>query len=200
MQLFLRGLRGDLSAYDCERDDSLASLKERVQEREFSGERFEEFDLVTSQGRWLTGCGDEHASLDELGVHGETTIHVRLLIRGGKGGYGALLRIQSKRKGNKQTTDFGACRDLTGRRLRHVNDEKIIEKWKEAKGKGDKYDPSTASGIDNWYLMTPSWADIKKPNSHVARQQATRKSVVCQSWLDARAARADGKAPSKAGT
>lgn len=33
----------------------------------------------------------------------------------------------------KKTTDFGACRDLYGRRLRHVNDEIRLKKWLEDK-------------------------------------------------------------------
>jgi len=38
-----------------------------------------------------------------------------------------------KGAGDKKTTDFGACRDLYGRRLRHVNDEIKLKKWLEAK-------------------------------------------------------------------
>ncbi|CAM9237792.1 unnamed protein product [Discosporangium mesarthrocarpum] len=33
--------------------------------------------------------------------------------------------------GKKPTRDFGACRDLQGRRLRHVNDEIRLQKWQE---------------------------------------------------------------------
>ena len=39
---------------------------------------------------------------------------------GGKGGFGAMLRNAGK-SGGGQVKNFGACRDLTGRRLRHVN-------------------------------------------------------------------------------
>ena len=60
--------------------------------------------------------------------------------KGGKGGFGAMLRAQAKVKG-KKITDFGACRDLSGRRLRHVNDEILLNKWKEAKEKGEEFDP-----------------------------------------------------------
>lgn len=35
----------------------------------------------------------------------------------------------AKRSGAKKTTDFGSCRDLSGRRLRHVNDEILLKKW-----------------------------------------------------------------------
>jgi hypothetical protein len=36
---------------------------------------------------------------------------------GGKGGFGAALRSMGKGAGAKKTTDFGACRDLNGRRF-----------------------------------------------------------------------------------
>lgn len=42
-------------------------------------------------------------------------------VRGGKGGFGANLRGANA---SKKTTDFGACRDLSGRRLRDVDRER----------------------------------------------------------------------------
>ncbi len=97
-------------------------------------------------------------------------------IRGGKGGFGTLLKGQSKQAGAKRTLDFGACRDLNGRRLRHVNDEIKLRKWREsmqrrveksiANGE-DVIDIDeeieqlkTASGIRNWHLMVPSWSEV----------------------------------------
>eukprot|EP00227_Mantoniella_beaufortii_P005218 CAMPEP_0197613332 /NCGR_PEP_ID=MMETSP1326-20131121/58963_1 /TAXON_ID=1155430 /ORGANISM="Genus nov. species nov., Strain RCC2288" /LENGTH=325 /DNA_ID=CAMNT_0043182191 /DNA_START=197 /DNA_END=1171 /DNA_ORIENTATION=- len=57
------------------------------------------------------------------------TLLLRLV--GGKGGFGSLLRGAAKSA--KTTTNFDACRDLSGRRLRHVNGErKIIEYAKHA--------------------------------------------------------------------
>ncbi len=94
-------------------------------------------------------------------------IHPRhTLIRGGKGGFGTLLKGQSKQAGAKTTLDFGACRDLSGRRLRHVNDEIKLRKWRELqqkREKGEEVDElaalKTESGIRNWHLMVPSWSD-----------------------------------------
>ena len=87
-------------------------------------------------------------------------------LRGGKGGFGALLKAVGKRAGKKKTTDFGACRDLNGRRLRHVNDEIKLERWrKEQERKKEKLPPSsveasiTDSGIDNWHLGVPTWSE-----------------------------------------
>jgi hypothetical protein len=80
---------------------------------------------------------------------------IKNALKGGKGGFGAMLRALAKQAGGKKTTDFGACRDLSGRRLRHVNDEKILQKWKEAKDAGEELDPEeeTPSGIEMWYVI-----------------------------------------------
>ncbi|KAJ4797517.1 splicing factor-like protein [Rhynchospora pubera] len=51
-------------------------------------------------------------------------------LRGGKGGFGSLLRGAASKAGQKKTSNFDACRDMSGRRLRHVNAEKRLEEWK----------------------------------------------------------------------
>jgi len=58
-------------------------------------------------------------------------------ICGGKGGFGALLRGASTRVGQKKTSNFGACRDLNGRRIRHVDDEKSLADWEVEEHKLD---------------------------------------------------------------
>jgi len=99
-------------------------------------------------------------------------------IRGGKGGFGTLLKGQSRQAGAKMTTDFGACRDLQGRRLRHVNDEIKLRKWRERQRReaaGEKVDTdamwNTPSGLYNWHLMTPTWADISKKDTNRIKRQ-----------------------------
>ncbi|EGC34720.1 hypothetical protein DICPUDRAFT_79538 [Dictyostelium purpureum] len=54
-----------------------------------------------------------------------------LRVNGGKGGFGSLLKSTGTRVGQKKTTNFDACRDLSGRRLRHVNNEKKLKEWME---------------------------------------------------------------------
>jgi len=106
-------------------------------------------------------------------------------ILGGKGGFGTLLRSSARQSGANLTTDFGACRDLQGRRLRHVNDEIKLRKWREtqaAKEKGliktgrEETDAmfDTPSGLYNWHLMVPSWADISKKASRKIQRQFRR--------------------------
>ncbi|KAI3449267.1 hypothetical protein Pfo_005932 [Paulownia fortunei] len=57
-------------------------------------------------------------------------VHVLLRLRGGKGGFGSLLRGAATKAGQKKTNNFDACRDMSGRRLRHVNAEKKLEEWR----------------------------------------------------------------------
>jgi hypothetical protein len=105
-------------------------------------------------------------------------VTVRSCLRGGKGGFGTLLKGQSRQAGAKLTTDFGACRDLQGRRLRHVNDEIKLRKFRERQRReaaGEKVDADdlwkTPSGIYNWHLMTPTWADISKKAAYRIKRQ-----------------------------
>jgi hypothetical protein len=57
-----------------------------------------------------------------------------LRLRGGKGGFGSLLRGAASKAGQKKTSNFDACRDINGRRLRHVNAERRLEEWKAQAG------------------------------------------------------------------
>lgn len=62
-------------------------------------------------------------AFSEYGIGRDSTLHLLLRLVGGKGGFGALLR--SGARGSK-TENFDACRDLSGRRLRHVNADKQL--------------------------------------------------------------------------
>lgn len=91
-----------------------------------------------------------------------------------------MLKGQSKQAGAKRTTDFGACRDLQGRRLRHVNDEIKLRKWREMQRRksmglpaGEEAMWKTPSGLYNWHLMVPNWASdslSKKGTRQMQRQ------------------------------
>ncbi len=54
-------------------------------------------------------------------------IHVVPRIRGGKGGFGSMLRAIGAQI--EKTTNREACRDLSGRRLRDINEEKRLKIW-----------------------------------------------------------------------
>ena len=61
---------------------------------------------------------------------------VTATLSGGKGGFGTQLRTAARR--GRQTTNFDACRDLSGRRLRAVNGERKIAEWEARKEEREK--------------------------------------------------------------
>ena len=73
-------------------------------------------------------CGSRDLACDGMGLAGVgMSVHALLRLPGGKGGFGAMLRTAGA-KGVK-TTNFDACRDLNGRRLRYVNQEAALREW-----------------------------------------------------------------------
>lgn len=58
-------------------------------------------------------------------------------LKGGKGGFGSLLRSMKPKE--KQSENFEACRDLSGRRLRNVYNEQRLEEWNKKKSEEDKF-------------------------------------------------------------
>ncbi|GLT84775.1 hypothetical protein SLE2022_029890 [Rubroshorea leprosula] len=67
---------------------------------------------------------------DSVIFHSDATLNLSLRLLGGKGGFGSLLRGAATKAGQKKTSNFEACRDMSGRRLRHVNAERRLEEWK----------------------------------------------------------------------
>ncbi|XVF73034.1 hypothetical protein PTKIN_Ptkin12aG0169100 [Pterospermum kingtungense] len=67
---------------------------------------------------------------DSVISQSNATLNLSLRLLGGKGGFGSLLRGAATKAGQKKTNNFYACRDMSGRRLRHVNAEKRLEEWK----------------------------------------------------------------------
>lgn len=160
--------------------------------------------LVRFQNKTHVICAqDDSELLHTLGVHTDwplqhlvithssfpfVTITTRSSILGGKGGFGTLLKGQSKQAGAKLTTDFGACRDLQGRRLRHVNDEIKLRKWheiQERKRAGEKVDEdaeymNTPSGLYNWHLMIPTWADVGQKATKKLQYQVKHRTAMLE--------------------
>lgn len=56
--------------------------------------------------------------------HSTHLINLSGRLLGGKGGFGSMLRAQGGRMNAQKTTNFEACRDLQGRRIKTVNDAK----------------------------------------------------------------------------
>ena len=123
-------------------------------------------DSVSSQTGWPTErlelCNDNLETAFPF-----VSVRIVSSLLGGKGGFGTLLKGQSKQAGARITTDYGACRDLQGRRLRHINDEIKLRKWREMERRkqnkeevSEDYMMDTPSGLYNWYLMVPNWAAL----------------------------------------
>jgi len=64
-------------------------------------------------------------------------VELRAPLMGGKGGFGSLLRsMKPKAKGNE---NFDACRDLSGRRMRTVNNEARLNEYQQKQEEEEKY-------------------------------------------------------------
>jgi len=80
--------------------------------------------LLTSHGKTLEN-EESWLKLVAQSTGGVVDVHVGIRLRGGKGGFGSLLR---SKKAKKKTTNFGSARMLDGRRLRDVQmDARIAE-------------------------------------------------------------------------
>lgn len=66
---------------------------------------------MSSHGKQVNDCDDLHCS----------RIHIIPRVLGGKGGFGSMLRAIGAQI--EKTTNREACRDLSGRRLRDINEE-----------------------------------------------------------------------------
>lgn len=65
-----------------------------------------------------------------------STIYVCMRLAGGKGGFGSMLRAIGAQI--EKTTNREACRDLSGRRLRDINEEKRMKEYLEKKAKEEE--------------------------------------------------------------
>ncbi|XP_021353666.1 protein SDE2 homolog isoform X3 [Mizuhopecten yessoensis] len=95
----------------------------------YSSERTfpEEEIYLTSNGK-VVHVGDV--------LHPGRVYHVIPRLLGGKGGFGSMLRAIGAQI--EKTTNHEACRDLSGRRLRDVNNEKQLKDWLGKKAEKEK--------------------------------------------------------------
>lgn len=68
----------------------------------------------------------------------DSEIHMQIRLLGGKGGFGSMLRAIGAQI--EKTTNREACRDLSGRRLRDINEEKRLRNYLEKKKNEDQED------------------------------------------------------------
>lgn len=135
--------------------------------------------MAGDEGQCALWCGWRPLTDESIVDEGVMFCRVGGRLHGGKGGFGAMLRSMGKSQGpGGGTRDFGACRDLEGRRLRHVNDEIALERWHEARAKKEALKASP-SGLKHWYLGLPSWAEVprlRRKTKAEVRAEASRRS------------------------
>lgn len=87
-----------------------------------------EFYLIQN-GKLLSSNGgdDDGDCIDVKHLNGPICVHQRAF--GGKGGFGSMLRAIGAQI--EKTTNREACRDLSGRRLRDINEEKRLKEYLE---------------------------------------------------------------------
>ncbi|RUS18186.1 telomere stability and silencing-domain-containing protein [Endogone sp. FLAS-F59071] len=111
-------------------DHTIATLKNRL--HELTSVPPDAQRLTTLGGRFIT---DDQLIFDPAEPDGPITFNMSLRLPGGKGGFGSMLRAQGGRMASQKTTNYEACRDLSGRRLKTVNEAKkladLLEKQPE---------------------------------------------------------------------
>lgn len=84
--------------------------------------------FATLNGRPVSDSYDITAS--------DNVVRLATKLVGGKGGFGSMLRAIGAQI--EKTTNREACRDLSGRRLRDINEEKRLRKWLEGQEDREK--------------------------------------------------------------
>eukprot|EP00873_Tetraselmis_striata_P018052 jgi/Tetstr1/438316/TSEL_026883.t1 len=122
MQLFLRPVSGGTQVVALSPGDAtLEGLERALQVR---GHHVSGSFVYLCAGRQLAPGG---GPLSACGVADGATVAQTARLLGGKGGFGAMLRGAGRT--GKLTDNFDACRDLSGRRVRHQEAEKKMAEW-----------------------------------------------------------------------
>jgi hypothetical protein len=139
------------------------------------------------------------ASRTPFGDDGGEDVWVSVTARlvGGKGGFGTQLRTSARR--GAQTTNFDACRDLQGRRLRAVNGEKKIAQWeaendeREAEKKAMKYIKEEAGTSERARLKALEEKEREAYNAESAKVSESVDNAVSAGLKEAAAIEAERK-------
>jgi len=100
------------------------------------------------------------------------TIEACILPKGGKGGFGSMLRALGAQI--EKTTNRDACRDLSGRRLRDINEEKKLKKWVANKAKREKEQEERKKAKLEKLAQTPKH-EFRDPKYDKLRSELTEK-------------------------
>lgn len=129
MRILLRGLDNTNSIKCIQFDESQIKTINDLTNYIYSTSAIDQELIFSCNG--INMREDEEVFSSNRGIY-----DVKIIERGGKGGFGSLLKGQPPVK--KRTNNFDSCRDLSGRRLRHVNQEKMLREWQAKKMEEEK--------------------------------------------------------------
>ncbi|KAF8817964.1 hypothetical protein IE077_002495 [Cardiosporidium cionae] len=103
---------------------------------------------------------------------GFVSILILFRLLGGKGGFGASLKGQKGRR--RKVTNYDACRDLSGRRIRHAKSVERLKEWLEKERRDD--DVVSALTVDNSTIKSdfeafPPASEIRLNSQYVHEMQ-----------------------------
>lgn len=121
MQILINFLQGKTLVLESQNLISAKEIKNLIENVE---------GIPTEYQRLRIGSHEIHNSEFLQVTENFVVVDCSLRILGGKGGFGALLRGSgSHSKSGAKNIGFDDCRDLNGRRIRNVKNEKKLEEW-----------------------------------------------------------------------
>eukprot|EP01117_Protostelium_nocturnum_P001364 TRINITY_DN1167_c0_g1_i1.p1 TRINITY_DN1167_c0_g1~~TRINITY_DN1167_c0_g1_i1.p1 ORF type:complete len:242 (+),score=137.94 TRINITY_DN1167_c0_g1_i1:209-934(+) len=125
IHLFVSVLNGRTISISIERTEGLCCAQQIKEE--ICG-----LEGIPSEEQRILFNGREIHSNSLEAIENNSFLRLKLRLNGGKGGFGALLRGS---KSGAKVTNFDDCRDLNGRRIRHVKNEQKLQEWYQQQAK-----------------------------------------------------------------
>ncbi|KAL2917685.1 hypothetical protein HK105_202558 [Polyrhizophydium stewartii] len=133
------------------------------------------FALCAESGRHVASTATLAQLAARAGVQScgafPTVLSVVPLLRGGKGGFGSMLRAQGGRMASRKITNNDSCRDLSGRRIKTVNDAKALAEYIQKEGerqrqRREKVEKKIAEGLKEPAPKKIRFDDTAFENAH----------------------------------
>lgn len=131
MKILLRGFQNSNSIKCIEIDNSQIKTFDQLSDYLCTSR-----EHTPSHGLNFSCNGINKRKEEEIQFQTKVVYDVKTVEIGGKGGFGSLLKGQPPVK--KRTNNFDSCRDLSGRRIRHLNQEKLLREWQSKKMEEEK--------------------------------------------------------------
>lgn len=124
-------------------------------------------DLVVATEGGLCMKDDDFVFDDDNQGNVETVrvFNLRSHLLGGKGGFGSMLRAQGGRMSSQKTTNFEACRDLSGHRFRTLNLAKKLAAKKAREAEQEKESEEKLEKRIKRYMKDPTTSRVRVDDS-----------------------------------